>query len=117
MFKVEYSHEDNINWYEQIEHEDEFCLYNLNEPSSLYPLLGDIEHDQHSLNHQSVFYHISNLKDKNIHIICPDIKCFENFNTIKQKIKYKSKITLYCYPWFFLNQFFYQVLKKCVDCM
>ena len=106
MFKVEYSHEDNINWYEQIEHEDEFLLYNLNEPSSLYPLLGDIEHDQHSLNHQSVFYHISNLKDKNIHIICPDIKCFENFNTIKQKIKYRSKITLYCYPWFFLNQYF-----------
>ena len=106
MFKVEYSHEDNINWYEQIEHEDEFCLYNLNEPYSLYPLLGDIEHDQHSLTHQSVFYYISKLKDKNIHIICPDIKCFENFNTIKQKIKYNSEITLYCYPWFFLNQYF-----------
>jgi len=112
MFKVEYSHEDNKDWYRQIEHKNEFCLYNLNEPSSLYPLLGDIEHDQHSSGFQSLFYHISKLKDKNIHIICPDIKCFENFNTIKQKIKstrsgrFDSEITLYCYPWCFLNQYF-----------
>ena len=104
MFKIEYSYERRWLW--QIVYENEFCLYNLNEPSSLYPLLGDIGRDQHSLNHRSVFYHISKLKDKNIHIICPDIKCFENFNTIKQKIKYRSKITLYCYPWFFLNQYF-----------
>ena len=59
MFKVEYSHEDNKDWYRQIEHKNEFCLYNLNEPSSLYPLLGDIEHDQHSSGFQSLFYHIS----------------------------------------------------------
>ena len=107
MFKIEYSHEKNANWFEQIVCENEFCLYNLNEPSSLYPLLGDIEHDQHSLNYKSIFYHISKLKDKKIYIICSDINCFENFNIIRQQIKYNSEINLYCYPWFFLNQYFY----------
>lgn len=106
MFKIEYSHEKNKNWFKQIEHVNEFCLYNINEPSSLYPLLGDIEHDQHSLNYQSVFFNISKLKDKNIHIICADINYFKNFNIIKQKIKFNSEISLYNYPWFFLNQYF-----------
>ena len=96
MFKIEYSDEKNGNWFEQIVCENEFCLYNLNEPSSLYPLLGDIECDQHSLNYKSIFYHISKLKDKKIYIICSDINCFENFNIIRQQIKYNSEINLYC---------------------
>ena len=39
MFKIEYSDEKNGNWFEQVVCENEFCLYNLNETSSLYPLL------------------------------------------------------------------------------
>lgn len=106
MFKIDYTQDYNENWFEKVKYLDEFLLYNFSEPSSLYPLLGEIEHDQHSLNHQSVFYHISNLKDKNIHIICADINYFKNFNAIKQKIKFNSEISLYNYPWFFLNQYF-----------
>ena len=106
MFKIDYSQEYNENWFDHIRDLDKFLLYNFSEPSSLYPLLNDISHDYHSLNPQSIFFHISKLKDRDIHIICPDINYLENFNLIKKKINFNSRISLYSYPWFFLNQYF-----------
>ncbi len=112
MFKIEYSHENNSDWFNIIKDLDEFLLYNLSEPSSYYPLLGDISYDHHSLSSDSIFFHISKLKNKNIHIICPDINHLENFKSLQDKINFKSKITLHSYPWFFLNEY---CTKKCYE--
>lgn len=106
MFKIDYSQDYNENWFERVKYLDEFLLYNFSEPSSLFPLLGDISYDYHSLNPQSIFFHISELKDRDIHVVCPDINYLENFSLIEKKINFNSKITLYGYPWFFLNQYF-----------
>jgi hypothetical protein len=123
MFEIEYSHEDNSDWFNIVKDLDEFLLYNLSEPSSYFPLLGDISpdghpgFDHHSLSPTSIFFHVSKLKDRNIHVICPDINYLVNFKTLQNKISFKSKITLHSYPWFFLNQYFSNNLyeKKDID--
>ena len=106
MFNLEYSHTQNINWFDRIKNLDEFLLWNIQEPTSLYPLLGDIKNDYHSLSANSIYFHISSLKNKKIHIVSPDVNYLKNFESIKKILKFNSTITLHSFPWYFLNSYF-----------
>lgn len=106
MFKVEYSHEDNINWYEDIKLHNEILLYNLTEPTSFYPLLGDVQDDYHSSNIMSIFYRLSKTNNKKIHVISPCINLKQIFFDIRKLLNFSIDIECYCFPWYFLNQYF-----------
>lgn len=93
MFSLEYSHVQNTNWFDRIKNLNEFLLWNIQEPTSLYPLLGDIKNDYHSLRNDSIYFHVSKLRNKNIHIVSPDINCLKNFESIKKILKFNSNIT------------------------
>ena len=106
MFKIDYSHDNNVDWFDRVKNLNEFCIYNLSEPVSLFPLLGNIANDEHSLTKKSIYYHLSYLKNKKIVIVASDINYLKNFEKIKQIYNYDHDISLLNYPWMFLNQYF-----------
>lgn len=100
MFEIEYSHENNSNWYNEIRFvDDEILLYNFTEPYSLYPLVGD----EPSPN--SLFYHLIN-NNKKAKIVDCDINLRKNFNFIKTKMNSDLNLDLNFYPWYFMNYYF-----------
>ena len=100
MNLINYSEEENVDWWKKIGNVEEIILYNFDEPTCLHPLFG-YEADDYS-----VFYHISKLQNKKISFINPDVNLFENFKVLNEKLKIECDIKIYRYPWFFLVNYF-----------
>ena len=101
MFEIEYSHENNSNWYKDIRFiDDEILLYNFTEPYSLYPLIGESSPN-------SLFYHLINI-NKKVKVVDCDINLRRNFNLVKSKLNSNLDLDLNFYPWYFMNFYFHR---------
>lgn len=100
MFEIEYTHENNSNWYKDIQDvNDEILLFNFTEPYSLYPLIGE------QPSPSSLFYHLIK-NNKKVKVVDCGINLRRNFDLIKKKLNSDLDLDLNVYPWYFMNFYF-----------